>query len=110
MQEEPPDELVCREGHGLLLIVIAVVSPGEFHFTAFDIDDPMVGDGHPVGVAADVVHYLLWSCEGRFSIDDPFHVSHRVEITAKSLRISSEEKNRKGPVFLEGDSVEEAKR
>ena len=32
--------------------------------TAFDIDDPMIRDDHPVGVAADVIHHLLWSCEG----------------------------------------------
>ena len=100
MQEESPDELVCREGHGLLLIVVAVISPGEFHFTAFDIDDPMIGDGHPVRVAADVVHHLLWSGEGRFSVDDPFQVSHRIQMAVESLRVSSassEEKNRNLP-------------
>jgi hypothetical protein len=46
-------------------IVVAVISPSEFHFTAFYVDDPMIGDGHPVGVAADVIHHLLWSGEGR---------------------------------------------
>ena len=84
----PPDELVCREGHGLLLIVIAVISPGEFHFTAFDIDDPMIGDGHPVGVAADVIHHLLWSGEGRFSVDDPFRVSHWIQMAVEGLPVS----------------------
>src|SRR6266481_1567564 len=72
MKQESPDELVCREGHGLLLVVVAIVSPVEFHMTAFDIDDPMIGDGDPVRVAADVIHHLLWSGEGRFSVDDPF--------------------------------------
>ena len=76
------------EGHGLLLIVVAVISPGEFHFTAFDIDDPMIGDGHPVGVAADVVHHLLWSGEGRFRVNNPFQISHWLQMTAESLRIS----------------------
>jgi hypothetical protein len=47
VKEESPDELVCREGHGLLLIVVAIVSPGEFHITAFDIDDPMILIVHP---------------------------------------------------------------
>jgi len=70
------------------LIVVAIVSPSEFHFTAFDIDDPMIGDGHSVRVAADVIHHLLWSGEGGLSVDDPVHVSHRIEMTAESLRIS----------------------
>src|SRR5437879_5801455 len=88
MKEESPDELVCREGHGLLLVVVAIVPPGEFHFTAFDIDDPMIGDGDAVRVAANVIHHLLWSGEGRFSVDDPFQVAHRIQMTLESLRVS----------------------
>jgi hypothetical protein len=41
VKQESPDELVCREGHGLLSIVVAIVSPSEFHIAAFDIEDPM---------------------------------------------------------------------
>src|SRR5215469_7827291 len=48
----------------------------------------MIGDGHSVRVAADVIHHLLWSGEGGLSVDDPVHVSHRIEMTAESLRIS----------------------
>ena len=81
VQEESPDELVCREGHSLLLIVVAVISPDEFHFATFDIDDPIVGDGHAVGVAANVIHHLLWSGEGRFRVDDPVQVAHRLQMT-----------------------------
>jgi len=87
MKQESPDEFLGREGHGLLLIVVAIVSPVEFHMTVFDIDDPMIGDGDPVRVAANVIHHLLWSGEGRFSVDDPFQVSHGVQMTAESLRI-----------------------
>jgi hypothetical protein len=50
MKQESPDEFLGREGHGLLLIVVAIVSPIEFHMTAFDIDDPVIGDGDPVRV------------------------------------------------------------
>jgi hypothetical protein len=87
VKEESPDELVCRESHGLLLIVVAIVSPGEFDFTPFDVEDPMIGDGHPVGVAADVIHHLLWSGEGWLGVDDPFRVSHRIQMTTESLRV-----------------------
>src|SRR5437660_9902908 len=30
----------------------------------------------------------LWSSEGRFSIDDPFQVAHRIQMTLESLRVS----------------------
>jgi hypothetical protein len=88
VKQESADELVCREGHGLLSIVVAIVSPGEFHITAFDIDDPMIGDGDPVRVTTDIVHHLLWAGEGRFSVDNPFQVSRWIEMAVESLRIS----------------------
>ncbi len=88
VEQESPDELVCREGHGFLLIVVAVVSPTKFHLTLFNVDNPMIGNGHSVGVAADIVHHLLWPGERWLGVDDPFHVSHRIEITAEGLRIS----------------------
>ena len=97
MQEESLDEFVCRKGHGFLVIVVAIVSPVEFHMTAFDVDDPMVGDSDPMRVAADVVHHLLWSGEGRLGVNDPFHISHRIEITAESLRISQCREGREEP-------------
>ena len=31
VEQKSPDELVRREGHGFLLIVVTVVSPVEFH-------------------------------------------------------------------------------
>jgi hypothetical protein len=38
-----------------LLIVVAVVPPVELHLSVFDLQDPMIGNRDPVGVAADVV-------------------------------------------------------
>jgi hypothetical protein len=87
VKQESPDEFVRRKGHGFLLIVIAVVSPGKFHLALFDVDESMIGNGHPVRVAADIVHHLLWPGERWFGVDDPFHVSHWIEITGESLGI-----------------------
>ena len=49
VEQKSPDELVRRKGHGFLLIVIAVVSPAEFHLALFDVDKAMIGNGDPVG-------------------------------------------------------------
>jgi len=87
VEQKSPDELVRRKGHGFLLIVIAVVSPTKFHLTLFDVDESMIGNGHPVGVAADIVHHLLWPGERWFGVDDPFNVSYRIEMTGESLGI-----------------------
>jgi len=66
---------------------VAIVSPNEFNFTVFDIDDPIVRDSHTVCVAADVIHHLLWSGEGRLGVDNPVHVSYRIQMLAESQRI-----------------------
>src|SRR5216683_3847374 len=87
VEQKSPDELVRREGHGFLLIVVAVVSPFKFHLAIFDGDDPMIGNGHPVRVSADIVHHLLWPGERWLGVDDPFQVSHWIEITGESLWI-----------------------
>ncbi len=87
MEQKSSDELVRRKGHGFLLIVVAVVSPGEFHLAIFDVDEPMIGNGDAVRVAADIVHHLLWPGERWLGVDDPFHISHWIEITGESLWI-----------------------
>jgi len=40
VEQKSPDELDRREGHGFLLIVVAVVSPVKL--AIFDVDDPMI--------------------------------------------------------------------
>ena len=87
MEQKSPDEFVRRKGHGFLLIVIAVVSPVEFHLAIFNVDNPMIRNGHSVRVAADIVHDLLRPSERWLGVDDPFRVSQRIEMIEESLPI-----------------------
>ena len=105
VEEESPNELFGRESHDLLLIVVAVVAPVERDLPVFDISDPMIGNCDPVGVAADVVHHLLGSSEGRLGLDDPFHVAHRIEMPAENLRISKGLEGREKPEFAGVESL-----
>ena len=105
VEEESPDELLGRESHDFLLIVVAVVPPVELDLPVFDIHDPMIGNRDPVGVAADVVHHLLGSGEGRLRVDDPFQVAHGIEISAENLRISKGLEGREEPEFAGVESL-----
>jgi len=105
VEEESPDELLGRERHDFLLIVVAVVAPIERDLPVFDIRDPMIGNRNPVRVAADVVHHLLRSGEGRLGVDDPFHVAHRIEMPAENLRISKGLEGREKPEFASIESL-----
>jgi hypothetical protein len=75
VEQESPNELLGGEGHDLLLMVVAIVPPLELDLPVFDIYDALIGNRDPMGVAADVVHYLLGAGEGCFGVDDPFFVA-----------------------------------
>src|SRR5712692_1108658 len=64
VEEESPDELLGRERHDFLLIVVAVVPPVELDLPVFNLQDPMIGNRDPVGVAADVVHTCCGPAKG----------------------------------------------
>ena len=71
MQQEATDEFICRDGHGLLPIVISIVSPEESDHAICDVEQTIVRDGDAVRVASDVLQNLLWPGEWRFGIDHP---------------------------------------
>ena len=106
VEEESPDELLRRESHDFLPIVVAVVAPVEFDPPVFDIHDPMIGNRDPVRVAADVVHHLLGSGKGRLGVDDPFRIAQRIEMTAENLRISKSLEGREEPEFAGVESLQ----
>ena len=54
---------------------VAVVFPAEAHLSVLVGDQPLIGEGDPVGIAAEVLDGLLWAAEGRFGIGHPFGVA-----------------------------------
>jgi len=71
MKQEPSDELVSLERHGLLMIVVSIISPEERDIAALDIKDSVIADGDPVGISAEVLKDPRSAIKGRFAIDDP---------------------------------------
>ena len=60
MEEEPSDELVGIEGEQFHLIVVGSVPVAEGDGTLLDRADTVIGDSHPMSVAAEILQYLLW--------------------------------------------------
>src|SRR3981189_1867728 len=79
MQQESADELVGIERHHLGLAVLAVVLPGEADLAVKERDQPTVGDGDAMGIAAEIGQHLFGATEWRLGIDDPFDASELVE-------------------------------
>src|SRR3974377_1010529 len=47
------------------------VPPAEGDFTFRKRDQAMVGDGHAMGVAAQILEHIFGTTEGRFRVDHP---------------------------------------
>ena len=83
MKEEPSDELIGFEGHGLLFIPIGVVPPAEGDITILDLEDTIIADSDPVGISAQVLKHTLGTIEGRLAIDNPFFM---IELPSEDLK------------------------
>ena len=71
VKQKTADELDGSKCHVLDFILIGPVTIGEGHTIIFKRYDPVVGYGHPMGVAAKIVYDLLRAGKWPFGIDDP---------------------------------------
>ncbi len=69
MEEEPSDELMGLERHGLLLIPIGIVSPAEGDLAVVKHEDTVIADHYPL-----VYLTRHWRHQRGLAIDDPFFV------------------------------------
>ena len=71
MQQEPTQEFVGGDGHFALFVAVSIVFPSECDFAVGKGQEAVVGDGHAMGVAGQILEYVFWSAEGWLGIDDP---------------------------------------
>ena len=64
VEQKASNELVGSECHHLDLVVVAVVAPAKAHLIAGERDQPAVGDGDAMSVAAEIGQHLLGTGEG----------------------------------------------
>jgi hypothetical protein len=85
MQKEATDELVRVERHDLLGVFSRVVLVTEAHDGVVDLYEPMVRNGHPVGVACQVLEDPERIAEGRLGMDDPVDFRYALEEAPEGL-------------------------
>jgi hypothetical protein len=83
MEEEAPDKLVGTESNEPVFPRGGVVPGSEGDPPICHAHQPLVGDGHPVGVAAYILEDVLRPTEGFFGIDHPFFASEFSQEAAK---------------------------
>ena len=71
MEQEAAEEFVDVEPHQPLLVLVGGVAPAEGDATIGKGHQTVVGDGDPVGVAAEVLQGVLGAAEGPFGVNHP---------------------------------------
>ncbi len=81
VEEEPPEELLDREAHDFEAVAVGVVPPAKLDLPILPGDEPVIGQGDAVGVAAQVGEDLGGASEGPLRVDDPSHGPERAAET-----------------------------
>jgi hypothetical protein len=87
MQEESAQKLAGGYRHLPFAVAMGIVLPTESDLIALHGDQPVIGDGHAMRVASQVVEHMLWSAERFLGIYHPVVNKQRPQEHAKDLRV-----------------------
>ena len=82
VQEEAADELGGFERHHAAPVAVSVVLVTKAHRIVGETDEPVIGDGDAMGVAAEIVEHLRGAGEGTLGVDHPVGFVQGIEQTA----------------------------
>jgi hypothetical protein len=87
VKQESPNELVSGDRHRSHLVAASVVAPTERDVVAIERDEPVIGDGDTVGIAAEVADDLLRPAEGGFGINNPVLTKQCSQESGEAFRL-----------------------
>ena len=79
VQQEASYELVGRQCHDLVFVVVPIVAPVKADPVGGKRNEPAVGDGDAMRVAAEISQHLFGPAEWWLGIDDPVGPSELIE-------------------------------
>ena len=79
VQEEATQELIDWKAHDALLVAMSGISPAESDATLAESNEPVVGDGNPMGVVAKITQGMFRAVERWLSVDDPLMTEQQPE-------------------------------
>jgi hypothetical protein len=87
MKQETPEKLIRRQCHLAFYVAVPAVSPVECDLSIGERNQAMVGTGHTMGVAAEILENVFRAAERPFAVDDPVVMEHLTDKGVKRLRI-----------------------
>jgi len=71
VKQETAQELIDGQGHEPLLVAVSGVAPAKGYVAIGESHQPVVRDGDPMGVCAEIAQHMFWPAERPFGVDDP---------------------------------------
>jgi hypothetical protein len=71
MKQETANELKGLQGQPFDFVVVCRIPPSKGHPVVLHVDQPIIGEGHPISVAAQIVHYFFRMLQGRLTVNHP---------------------------------------
>ena len=85
MLQKPAQELFEGQSHRTALAVVRVVFPPEGDLIAVHRQEPVIRDGHAMGIAGQVLQHVLRPAKGSLGVDDPFLSKQRAQERCERL-------------------------
>ena len=100
MQQESAQELVDRQRHQTLLVLVSGIAPAKRDHAIGKSDESVVGNRYPMGVLAEITKRVLGTAERAFCVDHPFGAEQRAKPGGERFWILQ-----RGECSLEGEFV-----
>src|SRR5580704_12378865 len=72
------------------MVMMRRITPAKSDLAISERDQAMVGDGHTMSVAAEIVQHIFGATEGTFQVDHPVLSKQRPQPGGKDLGLSEE--------------------
>ena len=88
VQEEPADKFRRLQSHDVEFVPTARITPLERDLAILECHQAIVADGHPMRIAAQIVHHFLGGAKRGLSVDDPLLFPQRLSKSLERLHIA----------------------
>src|SRR5882724_5176800 len=83
VQQEAANEFLRRNRHHFGTLWMSIVLPSKRYLAVLQRQQALIGDGHAMRVAAQIIQYLLRTAEGWLGVDHPFLLFQRSQVCSQ---------------------------
>jgi hypothetical protein len=86
MEQEATQELIDRQSHQPLFVAVSRISPTKGDVMVGKSNEPVVGDGDPMGIGTEITQRMFRPTEGPLGVNHPVMAEQQPEPGCKGSR------------------------